>query len=56
MRSDLFRNVESETEPGSFVLQNAKMLKVDLGGTGGYFYARQGSMVARRRSPARAWR
>ncbi len=28
------------------MLQNERMLKVDLTGTGGYFYARQGSMVA----------
>jgi uncharacterized protein (AIM24 family) len=46
MRSDLFRHVEAETTPGSFVLQNPKMLKVDLAGTGGFFYAKQGSMVA----------
>ena len=28
------------------MLQNERMLKVDLSGTGGFFYARQGSMVA----------
>lgn len=28
------------------MLQNPRMLKVDLAGTGGFFYARQGSMVA----------
>ena len=28
------------------MLQNERMLKVDLAGTGGFFYARQGSMVA----------
>lgn len=46
MRSTLFSNAEQTTEPGSFVLQNSRMLKVDLAGTGGYFYATQGSMVA----------
>jgi uncharacterized protein (AIM24 family) len=46
MRSTLLQNAERSTEPGSFVLQNSRMLKVDLAGTGGYFYARQGSMVA----------
>ena len=46
MRSDLFDNTESTTEPGSFALQNERMLKVDLRGTGGHFLAKQGSMVA----------
>ena len=40
------QNAELSTEPGSFVLQNGRMLKVDLAGTGGFFYAKQGSMVA----------
>jgi len=40
------QNAERSTEPGSFVLQNSRMLKVDLAGTGGFFYAKQGSMVA----------
>jgi len=40
------QNAELSTEPGSFVLQNSRMLKVDLAGTGGFFYAKQGSMVA----------
>jgi len=46
MRSSLMQNAERSTEPGRFVLQNDKMLKVDLAGTGGFFYAKQGSMVA----------
>ena len=46
MRSDLFHNTEADTDPGSFVKQNHKMLKVRLAGTGGYFFALQGSMVA----------
>jgi uncharacterized protein (AIM24 family) len=46
VRSELFHNVEQVTAPGRFVLQNKRMLKVDLAGAGGYFYARQGSMVA----------
>ena len=46
MRSSLFDRVESQTEPGAFVLQNSRMLKVDLRGTSGAFYAKQGSMVA----------
>jgi uncharacterized protein (AIM24 family) len=37
---------EQPTEPGSFALQNPRMLKVDLAGTGGHFFATQGSMVA----------
>ncbi|WP_448629226.1 AIM24 family protein [Cellulomonas soli] len=46
MRSELFHNTERAAQPGSFVLQNPRMLKVDLAGTGGYFFALQGSMVA----------
>lgn len=46
MRSDLFHNTEQDTEPGSFVLQNPRMLKVRLSGTSGHFFAKQGSMVA----------
>ena len=46
MRSSLLQNAELSTEPGSFALQNGRMLKVDLAGTGGFFYAKQGSMVA----------
>jgi uncharacterized protein (AIM24 family) len=46
MRSDLFTNLEAETQPGSFVLQNPRMLKVRLAGTSGHFLAKQGSMVA----------
>ena len=46
MRSDLFHNTEADAEPGSFVKQNHKMLKVRLSGTTGHFYALQGSMVA----------
>lgn len=46
MRSDLFDNAERTTTPGTFQLQNARMLKVDLAGTAGHFFARQGSMVA----------
>ena len=46
MRSDLFHNTEADTDPGSFVKQNHKMLKVRLSGTSGHFYALQGSMVA----------
>jgi uncharacterized protein (AIM24 family) len=40
------QHAEKNVEPGNFVLQNHKMLKVDLTGSGGFFYARQGSMVA----------
>jgi uncharacterized protein (AIM24 family) len=40
------KHTEPEGEPGSFLLVNQRMLKVDLAGTGGFFYARQGSMVA----------
>lgn len=46
MRSELFKNVEADTAPDSFVLQNERMLKVRLSGTTGFFYAKQGSMVA----------
>lgn len=46
MRSNLLTHTEPEGEPGSFQLVNAKMLKVDLAGAGGFFYAKQGSMVA----------
>jgi hypothetical protein len=46
MRSDMFSNTEATSEPGSFTKQNKKMLKVRLSGTSGYFYAKQGSMVA----------
>ena len=46
MRSTLMANAERSAEPGSFLLQNTRMLKVDLAGTGGFFYAKQGSMVA----------
>jgi uncharacterized protein (AIM24 family) len=46
MRSALFDNAELATTPGVFALQNDRMLKVDLAGTSGHFFARQGSMVA----------
>ena len=46
MRSPLFDNIEIPVVPGAFVLQNGRMLKVDLAGTRGHFFARQGSMVA----------
>ncbi|MBD0323566.1 MAG: AIM24 family protein [Aldersonia sp.] len=46
MRSDLLQNAERSGEPGTFVMQNKKMLKVDLAGAGGHFFAWQGSMVA----------
>jgi uncharacterized protein (AIM24 family) len=46
MRSSLLDHAERSVEPGSFQLQNNHMLKVDLTGTGGFFYAKQGSMVA----------
>ena len=46
MRSDLMKNAERSGDPGTFVLQNPRMLKVDLAGTSGHFFARQGSMVA----------
>ncbi|PRZ09625.1 uncharacterized protein (AIM24 family) [Isoptericola sp. CG 20/1183] len=46
MRSHLFQHTEPEGEPGSFQLANKDMLKVDLTGSGGFFYAKQGSMVA----------
>ena len=46
MRSSLLDHAERSVEPGSFQLQNDRMLKVDLTGTGGFFFAKQGSMVA----------
>ena len=46
MRGELLTRSERAGEPGRFMLQNERMLKVDLAGTGGFFYARQGSMVA----------
>lgn len=46
MRSSLLDRAERSVEPGSFQLQNDRMLKVDLRGTGGFFFAKQGSMVA----------
>jgi uncharacterized protein (AIM24 family) len=46
MRGELLERSERPGTPGRFMLQNERMLKVDLTGTGGYFYARQGSMVA----------
>ncbi|MCR1981977.1 AIM24 family protein [Cellulosimicrobium sp. AB352] len=46
MRSSLLDHAERSVEPGSFQLQNDRMLKVDLRGTGGFFFAKQGSMVA----------
>lgn len=46
MRSDLFHNAETASDPGSFVLQNKRMLKVRLSAAGGHFLALQGSMVA----------
>ena len=46
MRSSLFNHSERSVEPGSFQLQNDRMLKVDLTGSGGHFFAKQGSMVA----------
>jgi len=46
MRGELLTKSERSGEPGRFMLQNERMLKVDLAGTGGFFYARQGSMVA----------
>ncbi|MCE0487078.1 AIM24 family protein [Ornithinimicrobium sediminis] len=46
MKSDLTEHLERSTEPGTFVLQNPRMLKVDLAGTSGHFFAKQGSMVA----------
>ena len=45
MRGGLLTKSERSGEPGRFMLQNERMLKVDLAGTGGFFYARQGSMV-----------
>src|ERR1041384_5126918 len=46
MRSSLFNHEERSVEPGGFQLQNERMLKVDLTGSGGFFFAKQGSMVA----------
>ncbi|MFL6287264.1 MAG: AIM24 family protein, partial [Actinomycetes bacterium] len=46
MRSHMFANTEADTEAGAFALQNSRMLKVRLAGTSGFFYAKQGSMVA----------
>jgi uncharacterized protein (AIM24 family) len=46
MRSDIFEHSEATTAPGSFTKQNNRMLKVDLKGTTGHFFAKQGSMVA----------
>ncbi|MBR7743420.1 AIM24 family protein [Phycicoccus sp. BSK3Z-2] len=46
MRGELLDRSEREGEPGRFMMQNPRMLKVDLAGTGGFFYAVQGSMVA----------
>ena len=46
MRSSLFDRAESPSTPGAFALQNDRMLKVDLAGAEGHFFARQGSMVA----------
>jgi len=46
MRSHLFQHTEPEGEPGAFQLATDRMLKVDLAGSGGFFYAKQGSMVA----------
>ncbi len=40
------QHLERSTQPGTFVLQNERMLKVDLAGTSGHFFAKQGSMVA----------
>jgi len=46
MRTTLSTYTERSTEPGAFALQNERMLKVQLSGTGGHFLAKQGSMVA----------
>lgn len=46
MRGSLFDNAEVASAPGAFARQNDRMLKVDLAGTEGHFFARQGSMVA----------
>lgn len=46
MRSELFHNTEQDIAPGTFTKQNNRMLKVRLAGGPGFFYARQGSMVA----------
>lgn len=42
----MFSHTEAATTPGTFSKQNERMLKVDLKGTSGHFYAKQGSMVA----------
>ena len=46
MRGELLTRSERSGTPGRFALQNERMLKVDRSGTGGFFYARQGAMVA----------
>lgn len=46
MRSALFDRAELPSAPGAFALQNDRMLKVDLAGTDGHFFAKQGSMIA----------
>jgi len=46
VRSSLFDKAELPSTPGAFALQNDRMLKVDLAGADGHFFARQGSMVA----------
>jgi len=46
MRSSLMTHTEPQGEPGSFQLVNPRMVKVDLAGSGGFFFAKQGSMVA----------
>src|SRR3954451_11176848 len=46
MRGELLDRSERSGTPGRFMLQNERMLKVDLTGTGGFFLAKQGSMVA----------
>ena len=51
MRGELLDRSERSGTPGRFMLQNERMLKVDLTGTGRYFYARQGSMVISSPSP-----
>jgi uncharacterized protein (AIM24 family) len=46
VRSSLTSYTEPHGEPGGFQVVNPRMLKVDLAGSGGSFYARQGAMVA----------
>ena len=46
MRSSLFHHAERSGDPGSFQLQTDRLLRVDLTGSGGFFFAKQGSMVA----------